>query len=160
MTRSILPLLLLASTSPLAACEGSDWSAIERLRPGQPLEVVDAAMKTHHGAFGAAGHEDLTVQTASGPLLLKRTEVARVTLRENSRRARHALIGAAIGAGAGLAVAAIVNPRFANEGRGNLVYGIATPLGVGLGAAVGTAAPGFETIYRTDPKTLQRPEKN
>lgn len=154
----LLPLLFTAL--PLAARDGSDWNAVERLRPGQQVEVVDSSMRTHRGEFGAAGPEELSVQTASGPLLLKRPEVARVTLRENSKRARHALLGAAIGAGAGLAVAAIVNPRFANEGRGNLAYGIATPLGAGLGAALGAAAPGFETIYRARPDTLQRPAKD
>jgi len=142
-----LPLVLHA-----AGLEG-DWNRVERLRAGQSIEVVDEKMRTHRGEFGTAGAEELSLQTANGPLILKRESVARVTVRENSKRARNALTGAAIGGAAGIALGAIVDKRFSNEGRSGVGYAICAPLGAGLGAGLGAAAPGFETVYRARPST-------
>lgn len=123
---------------------------MERLRPGQSIEVVDDKLRTHRGEFGAAGAEEISLQTANGPLIMKREAVARVTVRENSKRTRNALIGAAIGGGVGLVVGALVDKRFSNEGRAGVGYAISAPLGAGLGAALGASAHGFETVYRAE----------
>lgn len=140
-----LPLLAHA-----AGVEG-DWNRVERLQPGQNIEVVDDKMRSYRGEFGAAGADEMSLQTANGPLILKREAVMRVTLRENSKRLRNALIGAAIGGGAGIALGAIVDKRFSNEGRAGMGYAICAPLGAGLGAGLGAASHGFETIYRAKP---------
>lgn len=140
-----LPLLAHA-----AGVEG-DWNRLERLQPGQNIEVVDDKMRSYRGEFGAAGADEMSLQTANGPLILKREAVMRVTLRENSKRLRNALIGAAIGGGAGIALGAIVDKRFSNEGRAGMGYAICAPLGAGLGAGLGAASHGFETIYRAKP---------
>lgn len=140
-----LPLLAHA-----AGVEG-DWNRVERLQPGQNIEVVDDKMRSYRGEFGAAGADEMSLQTANGPLILKREAVIRVTLRENSKRLRNALIGAAIGGGAGIALGAIVDKRFSNEGRAGMGYAICAPLGAGLGAGLGAASHGFETIYRAKP---------
>lgn len=140
-----LPLLAHA-----AGVEG-DWNRVERLQPGQNIEVVDDKMRSYRGEFGVAGADEMSLQTANGPLILKREAVMRVTLRENSKRLRNALIGAAIGGGAGIALGAIVDKRFSNEGRAGMGYAICAPLGAGLGAGLGAASHGFETIYRAKP---------
>lgn len=145
--------IVIALALPLlaqAAGAEADWNRVERLRPGQNIEVVDDKMRTHRGEFGAAGAEELSLQTANGPLVVKREAVMRVTVRENSKRTRNALIGAAVGGGVGLVVGATVDKRFSNEGGAGVGYAISAPLGAGLGAALGAASHGFETVYRAE----------
>jgi len=74
--------------------------------------------------------------------------VLRVSLREHSKRARNALIGAAVGAGAGLALGAAGDRGIHETGEGNFAKAIFTPIGAGAGAGIGAAMPSYETIYR------------
>ena len=85
--------------------------------------------------------------------VLYREDVFRVSLREKSKRLRNALIGLAIGAGAGVAAAEIsvrtVQPigRFRGEYR-SIAYAVLVPVGLGVGAGIGAAFPDHQTIYR------------
>jgi hypothetical protein len=161
MTR-ITTLFLLAISTDLA--QGEDrglhaWSNLNRLAKGQRIEVVDTKLKTHRGEYGGAGTDDLTIQTASGPLVMNRDAVFRVSLQERSRRLRNTLLGAAIGGGAALGIGVIADRRFSNEGRDHLAKTVLTPIGLGVGAGLGATAGGFETIYRADPGLLRAAKK-
>lgn len=113
-------------------------------------------MKSVEGAFVGFSEDALTLSTENRETSVPRAEVARVSLKENSRRKRNMLIGLGIGGAAGTAAlgiwAAKAQPR--SEFRGDY-YDIGkwvfVPAGLGAGAAIGAAAPGFETIYRKRP---------
>lgn len=157
MTKAIA--ILVAAMAPewvrAADRDLSAWSNLQRLQPGQRIEVVDNKLRTHRGEYAAAGTDDVTLQTANGPLVMSRGSIVRVSLRENSKRLRNTILGAAIGGGAGLAIGALADRRFSNEGRDHLAKTILTPIGLGAGARIGAASGGFETIYRADPSVVR-----
>jgi len=137
---------------PAADKPYESWDNLQRLQPGQKIEVIDAKLKSHKGAFTAFDPTGITLSTEAGPLTLPRADVFRVSLREHSKRWRNAAIGAAIGAGIGLAIGAPLDYRFSNEGNEHIAKTLFTPIGAGVGAGIGSSFAGFETIYRAPKK--------
>lgn len=152
----VLAALLLASSTARAADDDSrpenNWENLQRLRAGQKIDVVDQKLKTHRGEFSSFDEGAITVSLKDGPQRVARADVFRVSSRESSKRLRNAAIGAAIGAAAGLAIGAPLDYRFSNEGREHIAKTLFIPIGAGVGAAIGSAFPGFETIYRAPRK--------
>lgn len=140
--------VLLVALAGLAADPG-DWDSLSRLRPGQRIEVIDMKLKSTRGEFVAVTPDELRV--AGG--VIERAQVFRVSRRENSKRGRNALIGLAVGAAAGLAIGAGVDRSFSEDDE-HVAKMLFTPIGMGAGAAIGAAIPGFETLYRA-PKRLE-----
>ncbi len=138
--------LLLLTLAPACLRAQTVWPSIE---------IIDARMKTHRGSFVVVTADSLTVQTAAGQATLQRNTIARVSRRLPGAKRRQILLGAAVGGGAALAIGAIADRRFANEGRNHLAKAILTPIGVGAGAALGAASGGWETVYRA--KAIARP---
>lgn len=144
-----VPGLLLLTAMPQAALAQkpeNNWEALRALRVGQKIVVVDMDLKTYHGTFVAYTEEAISLRTDSGDRGIERAHVLRVSDREHSKRLRNTLLGAAIGAGAALAVGAIVDESFSDET--NIAKTIFTPIGAGAGAAVGAAFAGYKTTYR------------
>jgi hypothetical protein len=149
----LLALLSFTALTLAAADKPSEsWDNLQRLKSGQNIEVIDAKLKSHKGQFTAFDPAGLTLKTEAGPLTLPRADVFRVSLREHSKRWRNAAIGAAIGAGTGLAIGAPLDYRFSNEGREHIAKTLFIPIGAGAGAAIGSSFAGFETIYRAPKK--------
>ena len=152
MKRIITLLLVLVTILVPAAWarEGQEsWDSLKQLRPGQKIEVNDMNLKLVKGTFVSVAENELSIQTNKGPLTIERANVMRVSLRENSKRARNALIGAAIGAGIGIGLGAAADARFGNEtGEEHFAMAIFTPIGAGAGAGIGAAIPSYATIYR------------
>lgn len=130
----------------------NNWDNLQRLHAGQKVDVVDQKLKTHRGEFTSFDDSGVTIAVKNGPLRLSRQDVFRVSSRERSKRLRNAAIGAAIGAAAGLAIGAPLDYRFSNEGNEHIAKTLFIPIGAGVGAALGSAVPGFETIYRAPKK--------
>lgn len=130
----------------------NNWQNLQRLRAGQKIDVVDQKLKTHRGEFSSFDEGGITISLKDGPQRVARADVFRVSSRESSKRLRNAAIGAAIGAAAGLAIGAPLDYRFSNEGREHIAKTLFIPIGAGVGAAIGSAFPGFETIYRAPRK--------
>jgi hypothetical protein len=133
-----------------AAREGTvSWENLNVVRPGQKIEVVDMKLKSYKGGLAAVTDEGITLRVGKDEVTVARGEVVRVSLRENSKRGRNELIGVATGAGAGAVPAGIAAKACANEGGScpGPVFGM---LGVGasLGAGIGAAFPGYQTVYR------------
>jgi len=124
------------------------WDNLKRLQVGQKIEVVNMDLKSVKGTFVSYAEDGISVQTGSGSLTTERSNVLRISLREHSKRARNALIGAAVGAGAGLALGAAGDRGIHETGEGNFAKAIFTPIGAGAGAGIGAAMPSYETIYR------------
>jgi hypothetical protein len=132
----------------LAQTAQDSWDNLKRLRAGQKIEVVNTDMKSVKGSFVSYAEDGISLQTDKGPLTIERARVMRISLREHSKRARNALIGAAVGAGAGLALGAAGDRGIHETGEGNFAKAIFTPIGAGAGAGIGAAMPSYETIYR------------
>ena len=149
--------LLLAAASLAVAGENS-WDNLQRLHSGEKIEVIDAGMKRYRGEVLSVTEEAISLRTEGGETRIERPNVARVSLREHSKRLRNLLIGAAAGAAAGGAAMALwvrrAQPIAGYRGEyydiGKYIF---LPAGLGAGAAIGAAAPRFETIYRAAPAT-------
>ncbi len=154
---SVLVVLLGAAAGLLSGQNREEsWDNLRQLRSGEAIEVVDAKMRSHRGAFAAYTPEAISLRQGGGELSVPRGEVASVKRRRESRRGRNALLGLAIGAAGGLAVGAIRGKTYHEAGETPVFIAVWTPIGAGIGAAAGAAVPtGREvTVYRA--KSLVR----
>jgi len=132
----------------------SDWNNLQQLRVGQKIEVVDTNLKKHKGTFLSFSDEAISLRVKKQEVAVQREDVFRVSLRKKSKRLRNALIGMAIGAGAGVAAAEISirasEPGFFSERDfWQVPYVVLVSAGIAVGAGVGaTFPPGYQTIYR------------
>lgn len=126
----------------------NDWGNLARLTPGQRVEVIDMNLKRTRGVFRGTSAEELQIETSpAGITTVPKAQVFRVSRTEKSKRMRNALIGMAAGAAAGLVTGALVDRSFSEDGE-NIAKMLFVPIGIGAGAGIGAAVPGFETIYR------------
>ncbi len=140
----------------------SDWGNLQQLRAGQRIEVVDTNLKKLKGTFLSFSEEAISLRVKKEKVAVQREEVFRVSLRKKSKRLRNVLIGMAIGAGAGAALAAAENSRTCGDQPlvscfdldfGAITYAVLVPVGGAVGAGVGAAfPPGYQTIYRAKGK--------
>jgi hypothetical protein len=148
-TRLVLVFLLLLPAFAMAQSAKDSWDNLKQLHAGQKVEVVDMKMKLVKGNFQSYSEEGISLQIKSGPLTIERRNVLRVSLREHSKRARNALIGAAIGAGAGAVVGLVAANRGVHEtGEKYFVMGFSLPILGGAGAGIGAATSSYPTVYR------------
>jgi hypothetical protein len=127
------------------------WENLSALKPGDKIQVVQKDMKSWSGAFAAVSDESISLKTKEGDKSVSRAAVMRVS-RHGGRRVRHALIGAAIVGGVGVAVGAgaggscgmAFGPCFS---RG-LLAGMFGGAGAVVGAGAGAAIPGSIVLYR------------
>ncbi len=136
----------------------NSWENLQQVRVGQKIEVVDTNLKKYKGTFLSFSEEAISLRVKKQEVGVQREEVFRVSLRKKSKRLRNALIGMAIGAGAGVALAAAENSRTCGDQPfascfdldfGAITYAVLVPVGGAVGAGVGAAfPPGYQTIYR------------
>ncbi len=134
------------------------WENLQQVRVGQKIEVVDTNLKKLKGTFLSFSEEAISLRVGKDEVGVQRPNVLRVSLREKSKRLRNALIGMAIGAGAGVAaveICAHASSGFSCSGQDfrAIAYAILVPVGLGVGAGIGAAfPPGYQTIYRAEGK--------
>lgn len=80
----------------------SRWDNLVQLKPGQQVKVTDHHRKSLSGQFVRFSDSDVTIWANSQEIKIGRDEVSRIAIKASTRK-RHALIGAAIGAGFGAA---------------------------------------------------------
>ena len=142
------------AAQPQAAAVETGWSNLQQLRVGQKIEVVDTNLKKYKGTFLSFSEEAISLRVGKDEVGVQREDVFRVSFQEKSKRLRNALIGMAIGAGAGVAAAEISirasEPGFFSErDLWQIPYVVLVSAGIAVGAGVGAAfPPGFQTIYR------------
>jgi hypothetical protein len=145
-------LVSIAFGTPLSAQHPneSSWQNLKQLQPGQKVEVIDLNLKTFQGTFVDASETAISLAGDKGHLVVQYDDVLRVGS-HGGRRRSNALKGAMIGALAGLAVGAWVDYRddvdSTDPGSNHGKIG-ASLFGAGVGAAIGVAFPGYQTIYR------------
>ena len=141
--------LLLVLPSSLAYGQPNSWSNLDRLKPGQRIEVIESGPRKHAGEFTSVNDESLTLKEHGSDFSIKRENVVRISRSSGSSRGEHAviglviggLVGAGIGAASGSSTGFFISPR----GIGALV-GVA--IGGSIGAIVGVLLPAHKTIYR------------
>ncbi len=130
----------------LLAAEGS-WNQIETLPAETKIQVVKRDKKSLQGEFVRADAKEIVFTSAGQSVTVPQVEVVRIN--RSAGRARNAVIGAAIGVGAGAVLGGLLRKRLNNEnGNGDQALGVALAAGAGAGAGTGAAMIRFETIYR------------
>jgi hypothetical protein len=143
----------------MAQSAKDSWDDLKQLRPAQKIEVVDTTMKTLKGAFVPVSDAAISLDAGKGEESVERQNVLRVSTRGEGHRGRNALIGLAVGAGAGVVVA-VVSPELGtgkcaqgscvDAGTVSMVGFWGGVLGAGLGAAIPTG--GRHDVYRAATK--------
>jgi hypothetical protein len=135
----------------------NSWDSLSTLHAGQRIEVVERNLQKHRGTFSTVTDEAIQLREGNSDVGIKREDVMRVTLLDESHRLRNALIlgGAGAGTGAGIGVAATrcSSPsgsfNFCGLGRG-IAIGVGAVAGLAGGAGIGAAIPSHPTVYRTE----------
>ena len=155
---TLLPLLLVPALS-FAESSQSRWNDIKQLAAGQQIRIVLNDAKSYEAKFQSVTDEAVVVRLATGERTFERQNVLRVSTRGKRHRGRNALIGLAVGAGAGVIIA-VASPEL---GTGKCAQGscvdagtisqlgvVGGAVGAGLGAAIPTGA--WYDVYRAATK--------
>ena len=140
-----LLILVLVPLPSSAQTARDSWDNLKQLQPGQRIEVVDMKLKSLKGTFVSFSEEAISLRVKESEVAVPRPDVLRVSLRENSKRTRNLLIGLGIGAAGGLATGLGIMER--EPGYAGAVAGTTVLFAV-VGAGLGAAFPGYQTIYR------------
>ena len=143
----VLVFLLLVPAFALAQSAKDSWGNLKQLRAGQKIEVVDTSMKSLRGPLVSVSEEAITLRVGKSQECIECAKVVRVSVRDNSHRARNMLLGSGILGGIALAATAVPLGISGNEGTSCGACAAAIAAGFGGGAALG-AIPGSRTIYR------------
>jgi hypothetical protein len=136
-----IALVLLFTPSMLLAQKSlSDWSVIEKLKPGTQIIVTTKNGREFMGEKRQSTDDTLFMETSSAvqgllTISLSRDEIAEV--RKRKSRAFFPLIAAAIGIGVGAAIGSTADHPYSDDpGLGKLVGGV-------MGGAIGLGAGSF-----------------
>ena len=127
------------------------WGALNSLRAGQKIEVIEKTLKKHVGTFMTVSAEAIQLREGAADDAIRREDVLRVSLPEKRHRLRNVLVFGGIGCGVGAGIAAasgstggIINTRALGAALGGAI-------GLVGGMGVGAALPTHATIYRAKP---------
>jgi hypothetical protein len=126
--------------SPFAIAQqpaaSDDWSAVQAVAPGDELVINLKDGKSLKGKVSSVTSDELTLTRKNRNENIQRGTIAQIyRVKRKAEKGKYAAIGAAIGAGAGLGIGLAKNSPPVDDGE---IYPIvATPLGAGIGAAVG-----------------------
>lgn len=145
----ILPLVLFVPLAQISPAQGDDWVVVKQLPHGQKVKVVTADGKSHQGAVESVTDDAIHLENN---FTAQKQDVRRVLMHSGGHRGRHALIGAAIGAGAGLVTGAALDSG--SKGFfGKAGIAIATPGFAAVGLLIGLALPSHGKWHEVYPGT-------
>jgi hypothetical protein len=132
------PLVAAPSTTQQA-----DWGNLMNLAPREEIKVVVDGANSRRGTFQSVTDDAITVHFATGDQTLARQSVRQVMAKRGGNRGKHALIGMAVGAGAGFGLGAAADRLQSHQSLEAL------PMGAAVGAGIGALLPsgGWKTIY-------------
>jgi hypothetical protein len=157
MRKTVQALLILYMVPAFAlAQQASDpWNNLKKLATGQPIHVVSNDGKSYSGHFQSVRDDGLVFRVGGEEQTLGRQDILRVSTVSASHRTRNALIGAAIGVGGGLAIAAGCNASYNSQGyTQNRCMEVIAPTGAAVGGGVGAgigalvSKSGWHDVYR------------
>jgi hypothetical protein len=156
--------LLLLPVSLHGQTPQDSWSALNRLKAGQGIEVIESNLKGHKGRFVTVTDELLSFQEKGSDVSIKRENIVRVSTSSAPKRGEHAIIGLVVGGAIGAGIGALVTSRSTSSGSfgWRAEPGIGALVGIAIlapgGALFGALAPAHTTMYRTEPHT-KSPQK-
>lgn len=148
-------ILLLVPGFNFAQSSQSNWDNLKQLAPGQPIWIVLNDAKSYKAEFQGVSSDAIVVCLATGDQTFEWQSVLRVSTQGRSHRRRNALLGLAMGTGAGVIVG-VASPEL-GQGKCSqgscvdagqvLALGVA---GAAAGAVVGAVIPtgGWHDVYR------------
>lgn len=155
MRRAVLILVLFLGLGGAlsAQTQQGSWSNLNRLKPGQKIEVIDSSMKQHVGKFVTVTDELLTVKENGSDVSVRREDIIRVSMSSGTKRGEHALIGFVGGGalGAGIGAASGSNTGFLGGSSRGIAALAGIVIGAPSGATVGAVLPAHATVYRATP---------
>ena len=132
--KTIIFALFLLKTTLFCA----DWKPVSAVSAGTKVRVETAAVK-QTGTLLSVSDQSIQIATDKGELSIARADIERVYVSTKGHRVRNTIIGAAIGAAAGVTLYSTLGSWFRNEGRDDTAGMLVAPIGVGT--AVGAALP-------------------
>jgi len=139
-TRQIFSMLTLCLMSSLAFADvvPGRWEKADSTPPGSRISILMRSGDQLEGTFVSSDDQAVTIQTPDGRNVpLVKAAILRVT---RPKQASRALIGAAIGGGAGLATGLAISSRFDETflARKDLMGVTFTAIGACVGAGIGS----------------------
>ena len=141
-----------------AQTEKSSWANLNALRPGQKIQLVGTDSKSHTGTFLSVSPAAISLEEKDGEHTIQMQDVSIVKLPRHRRRLRNALIGGAVGLGAGAGIGAAAYRKCTPPHGDNLFgcldlgrsFNAAFGAAIGLvgGTVVGVVLPTSKIIYR------------
>lgn len=127
--------------------DNSQWSAVQALRKGDRIGVIQANMKRVEGRFESATENRITL-FADLEITLEKAEVVRVYRPARHGRVFGAVLGGIIGVAAGGVADGTLGQYLRNESNGP-DKGVMTAIGAAAGTGIGAAATGWsKTVYQ------------
>jgi hypothetical protein len=126
-----------------------DWSAVQSLSSGQKLIVRTQDGDRLTGTFNSATDLLINFNDDGKKVSLTRASIRLVQLNRGKSRLNGALLGAAIGGGAALAIGGWAYSQAGGDFNGLVVYGpglVGAGIGAGIGASLGKGNKN-ETVY-------------
>ena len=142
VTIALVTSLFLSSVSVAAQGQSNDWSKVTALSGGSNLAVKLKDGKTIKGTLSSVSDTTLSLTAKKGAVEVKRDDVRTVhEVIKKGEGGKGALVGTAVGAGAGLALGAVGDAQnqdgFGGEKLDNAFVAGLTILGAGAGALAG-----------------------
>jgi hypothetical protein len=149
----------------LAQKNQTPWAILSGLLPGQNIRVIDSSSKKHTGTLIGVSETAISMQLATGERSIQRSDVRRVQIMANKRRARNTLVGGAVGGGIGAGVGAIIGAAthkgcspgpfcldlIGTGGSAGIGAAAGFLSGVIAGGIIGALVPSHTTIYDAGP---------
>lgn len=136
------------SCAAVAQSNHGSWANLGKLTPGQRIQIVEVTGKRHSGTLVNVSDSAISFNDGAGLEGVPRQSVRSVKLLNHSHRLRNALIGGAVGAGAGGGITAAAwesHGFLGGKGAGAAVGAVIGGVG---GLIVGALLPSHDTIYR------------
>jgi hypothetical protein len=128
------------------------WSRIKGLSTNSAVRIRLFDGTEHKGELQSSDPDWIRLVDHGNEIKANRADVARVEVRQSSRRVRSVLIGAAIGTAVGIVAAVATCPSCVGEQSNddfNARLAGGAFAGAGIGAALGLAGSPYKTIYKS-----------
>jgi hypothetical protein len=137
----IVAALLMCSVA-FAETDKTQWENLQRLKPGQKIQVVDSTAISKQGRFKEVSQDQIVIELKNQTVAIPRIDVSRVVLKKS--KTPFILMGLAVGAGIGLSM-------LSGAGSDETAYYealVALPFLAGGGAGVGALLPTGSVVYQ------------